>query len=92
MAEPQIERLPHWPTVGSTGRPSIWFTRDRKLSATMEAHVRRLEALRRARIVERITGGVCKVPDDLPERGWRYNAERADGALVELRSHINVKK
>jgi hypothetical protein len=58
----------------------------------VEAHVRRLEALRRARIVERITGGVWKVPDDLPERGWRYNAERADGALVELRSHINVKQ
>jgi type IV secretory pathway VirD2 relaxase len=58
----------------------------------VEAHVRRLEALRRARIVERITEGVWKVPNDLPERGRRYDAERADGALVELRSHLGVKQ
>jgi type IV secretory pathway VirD2 relaxase len=58
----------------------------------VEAHVRRLEALRRARIVERITEGVWKVPKDLPERGRRYDAERADGALVELRSHLGVKQ
>jgi hypothetical protein len=42
----------------------------------VEAHVRRLEALRRARIVERITEGIWKVPNDLPERGRRYDAER----------------
>jgi type IV secretory pathway VirD2 relaxase len=58
----------------------------------VEAHVRRLEALRRARIVERITEGVWTVPNDLPERGRRYDAERADGALVELRSHLSVKQ
>jgi len=58
----------------------------------VEAHVRRLEALRRARIVERMGDGVWKVPDDLPERGRRYDAERADGALVELRSHLGVKQ
>jgi type IV secretory pathway VirD2 relaxase len=32
------------------------------------AHVRRLEALRRAGIVERVAEGLWKVPDDLPER------------------------
>jgi type IV secretory pathway VirD2 relaxase len=58
----------------------------------VEAHVRRLEALRRARIAERITEGVWKVPNDLLERGRRYDAERADGALVELRSHLSVKQ
>jgi Protein of unknown function (DUF3363) len=58
----------------------------------VEAHVRRLEALRRARIVERITEGVWKVPKDLPERGRRFDAEREDGALVELRSHLGVKQ
>ena len=58
----------------------------------VEAHVRRLEALRRARIVERITEGVWKVPKDLPERGRRFDVEREDGALVELRSHLGVKQ
>jgi type IV secretory pathway VirD2 relaxase len=58
----------------------------------VEAHVRRLEALRRARIVERIAEGIWQVPDDLPERGRRYDAERADGALVELRSHLAIKQ
>jgi type IV secretory pathway VirD2 relaxase len=62
------------------------------LEGFVEAHVRRLEALRRARIVERITEGVWKVPNDLPERGRRYDADRADGALVELRSHLSVKQ
>lgn len=58
----------------------------------VEAHIRRLEALRRARIVERVSEGVWKVPHDLLERGRRYDAERADGALVELRSHLGVKQ
>jgi type IV secretory pathway VirD2 relaxase len=58
----------------------------------VKAHVRRLEALRQARIVERMGDGVWKVPDDLPERGRRYDAERTDGALVELRSHLGVKR
>jgi hypothetical protein len=35
------------------------------------AHVRRLEALRRAGIVERVAEGLWKVPDDLAERGRR---------------------
>ena len=56
------------------------------------AHVRRLEALRRAGIVERIADGIWRVPDDLPERGRRYDAERADGAFVSLRSHLAVKQ
>jgi hypothetical protein len=48
-----------------------WRPRHDDPEGFVEAHVRRLEALRRARIVERITEGVWKVPDDLPERGWR---------------------
>jgi hypothetical protein len=34
----------------------------------IDAHVRRLEALRRAGIVERMTDGVWRVPTDLPEQ------------------------
>jgi type IV secretory pathway VirD2 relaxase len=66
--------------------------RDDNPEGFVEAHVRRLEALRRARIVERVTEGVWKVPNDLPDRGRRYDADRADGALVELRSHLSVKQ
>jgi hypothetical protein len=40
------------------------------------AHVRRLEALRRAGIVERVAEGLWKVPADLPEQGRRYDAQR----------------
>jgi hypothetical protein len=58
----------------------------------VEAHIRRLEALRRARIVERVSEGVWKVPHNLLERGRQYDAERSDGALVELRSHLGVKQ
>lgn len=58
----------------------------------VEAHVRRLEALRRVGIVARIAEGVWKVPDDLPERGRRYDAERADGVLVEIRSQLTIKQ
>jgi type IV secretory pathway VirD2 relaxase len=58
----------------------------------VETHVRRLEALRRARIVERIAEGIWRVPDDLPERGRRYDAERADGAIVEIRSHLTLNQ
>jgi type IV secretory pathway VirD2 relaxase len=65
---------------------------DQDPQSFVEAHVRRLEALRRAGIVERIADGVWGVPEDLPERGRRYDAERADGALVELRSHLAIKQ
>ena len=58
----------------------------------VEAHVRRLEALRRARIVEHVSEDVWKVPPNLLERGRRYDAEGADRALVELRSHLGVKQ
>jgi type IV secretory pathway VirD2 relaxase len=52
------------------------------------AHVRRLEALRRAGIVERVAEGLWKVPDDLPERGRQYDAQRLGGVAVELKSPI----
>jgi Protein of unknown function (DUF3363). len=42
------------------------------------AHIRRLEALRRAGIVERWPR-LWKVPDDLTERGRQYDAQRLGG-------------
>src|SRR5690606_40520698 len=56
------------------------------------AHVRRLEALRRAGIVERVADGLWKVPDDLAERGRQYDAQRLGGVAVELKSHLPTER
>ncbi|MBC3468615.1 relaxase/mobilization nuclease and DUF3363 domain-containing protein [Pseudomonas sp. RW10S2] len=56
------------------------------------AHVRRLEALRRGGIVERVADGLWKVPDDLPEQGRRYDVRRLGGVAVELKSHLPVAR
>ena len=56
------------------------------------AHVRRLEALRRAGIVERIAEGVWRVPADLPEQGRQYDRQRLGGVSVELRSHLPIER
>lgn len=60
--------------------------------AVVAAHVRRLEALRRAGIVERMAEGLWKVPDDLPERGRQYDAQRLGGVVVELKSHLPIER
>lgn len=56
------------------------------------AHVRRLEALRSAGVVERVAEGLWKVPGDLAERGRRYDAERLGGVAVELKSHLSIER
>ena len=57
------------------------------------AHVRRLEALRRAGIVERMAEGVWRVPDDLAERGRQYDAQRLGGGVaVDLKSHLPIER
>jgi len=57
-----------------------------------DAHVRRLEALRRSGIVEHIAEGVWRVPADLPEQGRKYDAQRLGGVAVELRSHLPIER
>ncbi len=55
--------------------------------------VRRLEALRRAGIVERLAEGVWQVPADLPEQGRQHDAQRlGGGVVVELRSHLPIER
>jgi hypothetical protein len=57
------------------------------------AHVRRLEALRRAGIAERIAEGVWRVPGDLAERGRQYDAQRLGGGVaMELKSHLPIER
>jgi hypothetical protein len=56
------------------------------------AHVRRLEALRRANVVERLSEGVWRVPADLPEQGRQYDTQRLGGVAVELRSYLSTEQ
>ncbi len=56
--------------------------------ALVERHVRRLEALRRSDIVERLAEGVWRVPADLPEQGRRHDARRLGDVAVELRTPL----
>lgn len=65
---------------------------DREPRDVVAAHVRRLEALRRAGIVERVAEGVWRVPDDLAERGRQYDAQRLGGVAVELKSHLSIER
>ncbi|MCA8070566.1 relaxase/mobilization nuclease domain-containing protein [Burkholderia vietnamiensis] len=68
-------------------------TPDRDPREVVAAHVRRLEALRRAGIVEREAEGIWRVPDDLAERGHQYDAQRLSGGVaVELKSHLPIER
>ncbi|WP_439861799.1 DUF3363 domain-containing protein [Pseudomonas sp. MBLB4136] len=61
-------------------------------TALAERHVRRLEALRRAGIVERVAEGVWCVPADLPEQGLRHDARRLGEVAVELRTPLPIER
>ncbi len=60
--------------------------------ALVEAHVRRLEALRRAGIVERLEEGVWRVPQDLVDRGRAYDTRRSPGVRVEVRCYLPIER
>ncbi|SFN99378.1 Type IV secretory pathway, VirD2 components (relaxase) [Variovorax sp. PDC80] len=59
---------------------------------TVAAHVRRLEALRRTGLVERVPGGAWRVPADLPERARQHDAQRLVGGSVTLHSHLPIER
>lgn len=60
--------------------------------ALVERHMRRLEALRRAGIVERLAEGVWRVPADLPEQGRQHDARRLGDVAVELRTPLPLEQ
>jgi type IV secretory pathway VirD2 relaxase len=68
------------------------FREGSDVQAFVQSHVRRLEALRRAGIVERIEEGVWRIPADLLERARAYDAERAGGAVIEVRSELTLER
>ncbi|MDY4313344.1 relaxase/mobilization nuclease and DUF3363 domain-containing protein [Pectobacterium actinidiae] len=65
---------------------------DRDPQEVVAAHVRRLEALRRAGIVERVAEGLWKVPGDLPEQGRRHDVQRLGGVAMELKSQLPIER
>lgn len=68
-------------------------TSDRNPPEVVAAHVRRLEALRRAGIVEREAEGVWRVPKDLADQGRQYDTQRLGGSVaVELKSHLPIER
>ena len=88
LAVDGLYRADHHLTIAKAQRHS-----DRAPQEVVEAHVRRLESLRRAGIVTRLADGVWQVPDDLPERGRQHDAQRLEGGLaVELKSHLPIAR
>lgn len=64
----------------------------RDADAEVESHTRRLEALRRPGIVERLADGLWRIPPDMAEQGRQYDAQRTGGVAVELRSHLPIER
>jgi type IV secretory pathway VirD2 relaxase len=61
--------------------------------AFVRSHVRRLEALRRAGLVERIDADNWKVPKDIVERGQAYDlSQGGDGLRVRSLSALNLDR
>ncbi|WP_313666351.1 DUF3363 domain-containing protein [Stutzerimonas kunmingensis] len=58
----------------------------------LDAYERRLEALRRAGVVERVGKGLWRVPQDLAEQGRRYDAQRSSGVAVTVHSRLPIDR
>lgn len=58
----------------------------------VDAHVRRLEALRRAGIVERIDADQWRIPGDFESRSTTYDAGRNRQASVRVLSAVHLEK
>lgn len=59
----------------------------------VQSHIRRLEALRRAGIVERLHAEHWTVPADLPEKGLSYDRQRhGPGARIDELSHLPLDR
>ena len=54
--------------------------------------MRRLEALRRSGIVGRVADGVWTVPPDLMQKAQKYDAQKASGLVIKLRSHLPIEQ
>jgi type IV secretory pathway VirD2 relaxase len=64
----------------------------RSPASVIDAQIRRLEALRRGNVVERLGDGVWRVPRDLPVSAMRYDQSRLSGVQPVVRSHLPVER
>lgn len=60
--------------------------------SAVDVHVRRLEALRRSGIVERVADSVWRAPSDFLLRAQAHDAQKTAGITIELRSHLPVEQ
>ncbi len=69
------------------------FTRKGKdPDAFVRFHVRRLEAMRRAGHVDRLDADAWRIPEDIAERGMRYDLSRGgDGLSVRILSTLDLE-
>ncbi len=58
----------------------------------VDVHVRRLEALRRSGVVERMGDGVWRVPPEFLSRAQAHDAQKAAGVATLLRSHLSIEQ
>jgi type IV secretory pathway VirD2 relaxase len=56
------------------------------------SHVRRLEALRRAGIVDRVSDGLWRIPADLVARGMEYDRRKQGGMTLHLHCHVSIER
>ncbi|MBI1208524.1 MAG: DUF3363 domain-containing protein [Azospirillum sp.] len=61
-------------------------------AAIVEAHVRRLEALRRRKLVERNADGSWQVPPDLPDRVRVQDRQRGSDTQVQVLSSLPIER
>ncbi|MAB10656.1 DUF3363 domain-containing protein [Hyphomonas sp.] len=61
-------------------------------TAFRQAHVRRLEALRRVGLVERMQDGSWTVPNDYLEKALAFEADRAGGVSLKTLSWLTLEK
>ena len=60
--------------------------------AYVEAHVRRLEALRRAGIVERVNADCWRIPQDFEDRAAAYDAAKGRQASIRILSTYDLDR
>ncbi len=60
--------------------------------AFVDAHIRRLEALRRAGLVERIDADHWRLPPDFLARTADHETQRHGGVEITLRSHLSLDR
>lgn len=60
--------------------------------AMVEGHIRRLEALRRTGIVERVADGFWRVPADLVDRGRAFDHGRGGNVAYKVHCHLPIEE